>query len=213
MIAGGYFLNLPQLLTYYTNKQRDAIELFIRNRFMQAVGIYMVIYMITASLSIPGAAFLTVLGGFLFGLIPAACAAIVSATIGATIAFLLVRFGIGSWLHKRYKSPLRTFNEEFERSGIYYLVFLRFMPFFPFFLTNILIGLTNISITTFVITTLLGIIPGTLVYANAGSQLSTIDKWQDIASPSVIISFVLLALFSLVPLIIKKFINYRSSQR
>lgn len=165
---------------------------------------YMLIYTLAATLSLPIAAVLTIAGGFLFGTCKGALFAITGATAGATLCFLTIRYLLNNRFHHHYKHRLATFYQEIDTFGFWYLLALRLIAFLPFFVVTILAALTPIQVSTFVAATGLGIIPGTLVYAYAGSSLATIRSISDILSPRIIAVFILLALLALVPVFFRQ---------
>jgi uncharacterized membrane protein YdjX (TVP38/TMEM64 family) len=124
---------------------------------------------------------------------------VVAATIGATLAFLVTRYLLREAVLGRFGGRLEGLNRELAARGFNYLLFLRLVPLFPFFLINLAAGLTRLPLRTFVLATLVGIIPGGFVYVNAGASLATVDSLAAIASPRVLGSFALLGLFALVP--------------
>jgi uncharacterized membrane protein YdjX (TVP38/TMEM64 family) len=162
------------------------------------------VYVLATALSLPGAIILTLAGGFLFGVAAGTFYVNIGATMGAILAFLSARYLLGDRLQEKYAKQLETFNREMDRNGTSYLLTLRLIPVFPFFLINFLSGLTKIRLWTFLWTTWLGIIPGTVVFAFAGQQLGSISSPADILSKNVIIAFLVLALFTLVPVILKR---------
>ena len=128
----------------------------------------------------------------------------ISATTGATLAFLFARYIAGQALQRKYGDKIAKFNDDLERNGWSYLLVLRFIPIFPFFLINIFAGLTKIPLRTFVWTTSLGIFPGSLIYAYAGQQLGTIKTVKDIFSRTILLAFLLLAALAVFPVIYNK---------
>jgi uncharacterized membrane protein YdjX (TVP38/TMEM64 family) len=162
---------------------------------------YIGIYIVVVALSIPGATILTLGGGFLFGVLWGVIYVNAGATTGATLAFLFCRYVAGEWVQNKYQDKLNNFNRELSKNGYRYLLALRLVPVFPFFLINICAGLTKIPLRTFVWTTSLGILPGSLVYAFAGSQLSAIESVEDIFSAKILSAFILLALFVIFPVL------------
>lgn len=188
-------------------KNRDVLLAFAGENYLFSVLLYIAAYVLVVALSIPGAVLLTLVGGFLFGILLTVLYVNVGATVGATVAFLIARYLIGDRLQHRYEHQLARFNNEISRNGFRYLLTLRFLPVFPFFLINFLSGLTKVPLKTFIWTTSLGILPGTAVYAFAGRQIGTIRSLQEILSKKVLIAFALLALFTLFPIIL----NYAKS--
>lgn len=193
------------LFTFENLKQhRDSFSLDVQGHYWLSVGCFISLYVLVTSLSLPGAAVLTLAGGFLFGTLAGTVYVNVGATTGASFAFLSARYLLGKGLQERYQGQLSKFNSEIERSGTSYLLTLRFIPVFPFFLVNFLSGLTTIPLRTFIWTTSLGIIPGTVVYAFAGQQIGSLNSLSEILSKKVIIAFVVLALFALVPAMVNR---------
>ena len=158
-----------------------------------------------AAFSLPGATILTLAAGYLFNFLIGAIYVNIGATTGAALAFLFARYVAGKSIQKKYADKLAKFNVELDKNGARYLLTLRFIPLFPFFLINIFAGLTNIPLRTFIWTTSLGILPGSLVYAYAGQQLGTIKSVGDIFTGKVLAAFLLLAAFALVPIVYNKF--------
>jgi uncharacterized membrane protein YdjX (TVP38/TMEM64 family) len=130
--------------------------------------------------------------------------AVTSASIGATLSFLITRYLLRDAVLSRFGSKLDGMNKELEERGLNYLLFLRLVPLFPFFLINLAAGLTRLPLRTFMLGTFLGIIPGGFVFVNAGASLASINRLSDIASPRVLGSFALLGLFALIPALYAK---------
>lgn len=185
-----------------TNKEL-LFEYVKENYFLSSI-IFILIFIITVALSLPGGAALTLAGGFIFGTLAASLYVNISATIGATLAFLITRYLIGNWIQKRYGQKLKRLNEEISSHGPNYLLTLRFIPIFPFFLINLCAGLTRIPLKSFIWTTSLGILPGDIAYCFAGSQLGSVRSTKDIFSKNILIAFLLLAAFSIVPVVYNK---------
>ncbi len=178
---------------------RDRLLAFVDAHYAFSALAYIAVYVAAVALSVPGAAVLTLAGGFAFGAVAGTLLVNVGATAGAALVFLAARYLLGDWVQKRYGERLAAFNAEVERNGARYLLTLRLIPLFPFFLINLLAGLTTVRFTTFVWTTAAGIIPGSFVYAYAGSRLSVIDSPGDIVSWKVLSALVLLGALALVP--------------
>lgn len=158
-------------------------------------------YIVVTALSLPGAAVMTLLAGAIFKLVPGTILVSFASSIGATLAFLVSRFLFGKALQERYGDKLGKINEGIEKEGAFYLFTLRLVPAFPFFLINLLMGLTKIRTFTFYWVSQVGMLAGTIVYVNAGTQLASIESPAGILSPGLIGSFVLLGIF---PLLAKK---------
>jgi len=155
------------------------------------------IYIVVVALSLPGAAIMSLAIGALFGFWVGALLVSFASTIGATLAFLASRYLLRDLVQQRFGDRLKGINEGMAKEGALYLFLLRLVPIFPFFLINLLMGLTQIRTATFYWVSQLGMLPGTLVYVNAGTQLARIDSLSGILSPAVLLSFALLGVFPL----------------
>jgi pyruvate/2-oxoglutarate dehydrogenase complex dihydrolipoamide dehydrogenase (E3) component/uncharacterized membrane protein YdjX (TVP38/TMEM64 family) len=162
------------------------------------------IYIAVTALSLPGATILTLAAGAIFGLGWGSLIASFAASIGATLAFLISRVVLRDWVQAKFGERLAAINEGVQKDGAFYLFSLRVVPLFPFFLINLAMGLTRIRVLTFYGVSQIGMLLGTVVYVNAGTQLARIDKLADVASPGLLASLALLGLF---PLIAKKGID------
>lgn len=205
LIVGLRFTGIGSILTL-ENVQKNADKLlqFSNQNYVLSVLAYVVIYIMVTGFSLPGATVLTLSGGFLYKALLAAVYVNVAATTGALLAFIFARYVAGQWLQEKYAEKLAKFNKEFENNGARYLLTMRFIPIFPFFLINIFAGLTKVPIRTFIWTTSVGIFPGSLIYAYAGQQLRIIKDIGDIFSAKVLGAFLLLAGFTLIPIIVGK---------
>ncbi|WP_394240742.1 TVP38/TMEM64 family protein [Vibrio astriarenae] len=200
-----------QYLTLENAKvQQAALRDYIDQNFITAATIYFFAYVGITAFSVPGAAVVTLLGAALFGFWTSLVLVSFASTIGATLAFLSSRFLLRDWVQGKFGDKLSVINQGVEKDGALYLVSLRLIPVFPFFLINLLMGLTPISIGRFYLFSQLGMLPGTAVYLNAGTQLAQIDSLSGIVSPSVLVSFALLGLF---PVIIKWVMNLLERKR
>ncbi|MDE2117396.1 MAG: TVP38/TMEM64 family protein [Betaproteobacteria bacterium] len=162
------------------------------------------LYIIVVALSLPGATIMGLAMGALFGLWYGTLLVSFASTIGATLAFLTSRYLLRDFVQHRFGDRLKGINEGMAKDGALYLFMLRLVPAFPFFLINLLMGLTQIPTRTFYWVSQLGMLGGTLVYVNAGTQLAHIDSLSDIVSPGVLLSFALLGVF---PLIAKRIVQ------
>ena len=199
------YFNLDTYFTFENlQNQKEVLSTYVNDNYFLTVFIFVFIYIISVAFLIPIATVLTLAGGFLFGSIEGTLIVNVGATVGASFAFLFARYIIGAKLQEKYAQQLQKFNKELKENKYQYLFSLRFLPIFPFFLVNFLAGLTKVDFKTFVITTSLGIIPGSFVYTYAGSQLSTINAISDIFSKEILYAFLLLGFLTLLPIIIKK---------
>ena len=200
-----YYIFLSPFISFDTLKaSRTQLFEYVQNYYAASVIYYILGYAIIAGLSLPLSAVLTLAGGFLFGFMPGTLYALIGATIGATIAFLASRYLVGSVVQYVFHDQLRTFNQEIEERGAYYLLSMRLLAIIPFFIINTVAGLTQISLKTFVITTIIGILPGCLVYTYAGQSLTTLNSVRDVLSPTIIWAFILLAGLSILPVLWQK---------
>ncbi|MGY2460991.1 FAD-dependent oxidoreductase [Vreelandella sulfidaeris] len=161
----------------------------------RVAGIFFAIYVFMTTLSLPGATLLTLLGGALFGLGWGLLIISFASTLGATLAFLLSRFLFRNPIEKRFPRPFEAVNRGVERDGALYLFTLRLVPVFPFFMINLVMGLTRIRTFTFYWVSQVAMLPGTAIYVNAGGQLGELESLGGILSPTLIASFLLLAIF------------------
>ena len=204
---GSYFiLDLGQFLALeYVQSQLNTIQDYKNQNFTVAALAYFAIYIVVAALSIPGAVILTLIGGAIFGLFWGTFIASFASSIGATLAFLVSRNLLRDWVENRFGDYLTPINKGIEKDGSFYLFSIRMVPLFPFFIVNLLMGLTGIKVVPFYLVSQLGMLLGTAVYVNAGSELAQITSLSGVVSGSVIFSFALLGLFPLIAkLIISK---------
>ncbi|MFW2404355.1 MAG: FAD-dependent oxidoreductase [Gammaproteobacteria bacterium] len=211
LIVAWFGLGLDRYLSFDAiRSQRQVLEGFVSENRALAIGAYFSAYVLITALSIPGAVVMTLLGGALFGVVAGSIVVSFASTIGATLAFLVSRFLFRQSVERRFAGTVERINEGIRKDGPYYLFTLRLVPIFPFFAINLAMGLTRIRATTFAWVSQLGMLPGTIVYVNAGTQLGRIDDPGDIASPAIIGSFALLGLF---PLIAKKLTELISTRQ
>ena len=205
LIAAFKIFNLGDYLTltYIKESQVRFQEMYAENRFAVIAG-YMGIYIIATSLSLPGAAILTLAAGALFGLVVGTVVVSFASTIGATFACFVSRFVLRDWIQQKFGEKLKTVHAGVEKEGAFYLFTVRLIPVFPFWLINLVMGLTKMRLITFYWVSQIGMLAGTIVYVNAGKELAKIDSLAGILSPTLILSFVLLGLF---PLITKKILG------
>ncbi|MBT8441242.1 MAG: FAD-dependent oxidoreductase, partial [Gammaproteobacteria bacterium] len=199
LIAAWFVLGLDRYLSFDAIKsQKQGLEEFVTENTALAIGAYFLAYVFVTALSIPGAAVMTLLGGALFGVVTGTIVVSFASTVGATLAFLFSRFLFRQAVERRFAGTVDRLNEGIRKDGPYYLFTLRLVPIFPFFAINLAMGLTRLRATTFAWVSQLGMLPGTIVYVNAGTQLGRIDDPGDIVSPAILGSFALLGLFPLV---------------
>jgi pyruvate/2-oxoglutarate dehydrogenase complex dihydrolipoamide dehydrogenase (E3) component/uncharacterized membrane protein YdjX (TVP38/TMEM64 family) len=205
LFLGIKFSGLSDYLSFeFLKSQQERLREVFAERPWVTGGSFFGIYVAATALSIPGAAVLTLAAGAIFGLWSGILIVSAASTLGATLAFLTARFVLRSWIEGKFRSQLETVNRGVEKDGALYLFSLRLIPAFPFFLVNVLMGLTRMKTLTFFIVSQIGMLPGTFVYVNAGTQIATLKSASGIFTPKIIGSFLLLALF---PLVMKFFMN------
>ncbi|MGA9054678.1 MAG: VTT domain-containing protein [Pseudolabrys sp.] len=219
-IAGGGGVSLESLV-----RHRAAIDDFVVSHQMLAIFVYVGVYITVVAVSLPGAALLTITGGFLFGIAVGASAAVISATVGATLIFLVARTALGEPLLRRAGPRATQLARGFREDAFSYLLFLRLVPAFPFFLVNLVPAFAGVRLGPFVAATAIGIIPGAIVFALAGAGLDSIIAAQknsydqciaakgadcrlvfepaDVLTPQLIAALVALGLLALMPVAVK----------
>ena len=198
IIGTWFYFDLGQYLTLEAAKREQLTlqDYIIENPITSYIGFFS-LYILVTALSIPGASILTLLGAALFGFWASLIMVSFASTIGATLAFLSSRFILRDWVQAKFGNRLTTLNDGIKKEGGFYLLSLRLIPVFPFFLINLLMGLTIIKTRTFFWVSQLGMLAGTAVYINAGTQLGKIDSLSGIISAPVLFSLVLLGIFPL----------------
>ncbi|WP_018861697.1 MULTISPECIES: FAD-dependent oxidoreductase [unclassified Thioalkalivibrio] len=192
---------------------REDLEAWRDARPVLASAAFFLIYVAVTALSLPGAAIMTLAGGLMFGLLWGTLLVSFASTIGATLAFLIARLIAKEPIQRRYGDRLRRINDGFRREGAFYLFALRLVPAFPFFLINIAMALMPIRAWTFYWVSQVGMLPGTVVYVNAGTQLGLLEGPGDVLSPVLIASFVALGLFPLVARRVVAWMRARHARR
>ena len=209
-------------------ENRETLRDLVAGNLLVAITAYALIYIAVTALLVPGAALLTILGGFLFGWAVAGVVTVFAATAGATLLFIAARSSFGDLLRRRGGNLVNTLACRFSADAFSYLLFLRLVPLFPFFVVNIAPALCNIKTRTFVLATFIGIIPGTFAYAALGSGLDGIIRSEHLAyrqcvaqqgsdacsfdispasllTPELLIAFAVLSLVALVPPLVRRF--------
>jgi uncharacterized membrane protein YdjX (TVP38/TMEM64 family)/thioredoxin reductase len=186
--------DLGQYLTleYVKERQQDIDRFYADNRMLTLAGFF-VVYVAVTGASLPGAAVLTLAAGAIFGLVTGLVLVSFASTIGASLAFLLSRYLLRDMVQSRFGASLRSINKGIDKEGAFYLFAMRLVPAFPFFVINLVMGLTRLRLWTFFWVSQVGMLAGTLVYVNAGTQLAQIDSPEEIFGPGILLSFLLLA--------------------
>ena len=204
-IGAFFYFDLAQYLSLQNLKgNRDRLLAYVEDHYATAVLLFIGVYCLQTALSLPGAAALTLVGGFLFGSVVGTLYVNVAATAGATLAFLAARYLLQDWVERKFGDRLEPIQQGFARNAFSYLMTLRLIPAFPFFLVNLVSGLTRINVGTYIAATAIGTLPGSFVYAYAGRQLGMINSLREIASPQVLLAFTLLGLLALTPIVYRK---------
>ena len=190
--------------------QQAVIEAYRSAQPALTAGVFFLVYVAVTGLSLPGAAIMTLAGGAVFGLWWGTLLVSFASTLGATLAFLVSRFMLRDWVQGKFGDKLKAINAGIEREGGFYLFTLRLIPIFPFFVINLVMGLTPIRTWTFYWVSQIGMLAGTVVYVNAGTQLAQIDSLKGIVSPELLASFALLGVF---PLIANKIVTVVKRRR
>jgi dihydrolipoamide dehydrogenase len=206
-----FMFDLGQYLTldYIKSQQQVIDQYYAENRVLTLIGFF-ILYVVITGASLPGATVLTLAGGAIFGLFTGLLLISFASTIGASIAFLVSRYLFRESVQSRFGSSLKSINDGIDRDGPFYLFALRLVPAFPFFVINLVMGLTRLRLWTFFWVSQVGMLAGTAVYVNAGTQLAQIESASGIFSTGIIVSFVLLAML---PFIAKKAITLLASRK
>jgi pyruvate/2-oxoglutarate dehydrogenase complex dihydrolipoamide dehydrogenase (E3) component/uncharacterized membrane protein YdjX (TVP38/TMEM64 family) len=210
-IASFFIFDLGRFLNLETLKaQQAALKASVDANPTQTMLTFAGIYVLFTALALPAAGLLSLLGGALFGLWKGAAVVVVAATIGATLAFLGTRFLFRDFIKAKFGEKLKAVDAGVEKDGPFYLFGLRLIPVMPFFLINTAMGLTSMKTLTFFWVSLVGMIPGTLAYVNAGQELGKITSLRGILSPGLLFSFVILGLL---PLLMRKVMDFFNARK
>lgn len=184
-----HYLSLTQLQAHQAR-----LALWVDRHVVAASLLFLVIYVLTTALSLPGAALLTLAGSAVFGILWGLLLVSFASSLGATLAFLSARFLLRDWVETRFGDKLASVQAGMQKEGAFYLLSLRLIPLFPFFLVNLVMGLTPIRVSTYYWVSQLGMLPGTLVYVLAGSELATLTSTRNLFSPGLLAALTLLGL-------------------
>jgi pyruvate/2-oxoglutarate dehydrogenase complex dihydrolipoamide dehydrogenase (E3) component/uncharacterized membrane protein YdjX (TVP38/TMEM64 family) len=214
-LVGAFFLfDVGQYLTLdYLRRQQETLAFQFRTYPLRTALIFFASYVAVTGLSLPGAAVMTLAAGAIFGLLWGTLLVSFASTIGATLAFLAARFLLRETVQRRFGDKLAAVNRGIERDGAFYLFTLRLVPVFPFFVINLMMGLSPIRTPTFYWVSQLGMLAGTVVYVNAGTQLARVESLGDVLSPTLLASFAALGLFPLAAKSLVRVISARKALR
>lgn len=201
----GQYLNLE-----YLKSQKDSLNELYKNNPVLISAIFFLVYVMVAAFNLPAAGLLTVAAGAILGFWNGLFVVSFASSIGATIAFLMTRYLFHDAIQSKFGERLKTINSGIEREGAFYVFGLRLVPLFPFFVVNSVLGLTKLKTWTFYWASQIGMLAGTAVYVNAGTQLADISTLGDIASPKLLLSFALLGVFPIVAKTALKFFKKKS---
>ncbi|MCF6219546.1 MAG: TVP38/TMEM64 family protein [Robiginitomaculum sp.] len=214
-LGGPKYINLDSL-----RDNQEFLKAFVADNYLLAVVGFVAIYAILVAISVPGAGFLSIFAGFLFGLTTGVPAVIIGATIGATIIFLVARSALGSGLAAKAGPFMAKFEKGLKENELSYLFILRLVPIFPFFIVNIVPALFDVKVRNYVLTTFFGIIPGSFVYVSVGNGIGdALSAGQDVPlsglmfRPAVILPILGLMLLSMIPVVYKKLSNKKASKK
>ena len=206
-----FYFDLGRYFTLdYLKGQQQALQNYHAAKPVLTIAVYMGIYIAVTALSLPGAAIMTLAAGALFGNLVGLIMVSFASSIGATLAFLVSRFLLRDYVQNKFGDKLKAINAGVEKEGAFYLFTLRLVPVFPFFVINLAMGLTPIKTLAFYLVSQVGMLAGTFVYVNAGTQIGKLESLQGILSPELLLSFALLGIF---PLAAKKIINLIKARR
>ncbi|SDI20474.1 Pyruvate/2-oxoglutarate dehydrogenase complex, dihydrolipoamide dehydrogenase (E3) component [Pseudomonas benzenivorans] len=211
LVAAFFVFDLGQYLSLEALKaEQAALDARVAANPWQAAGLFFLAYVAVTALSLPGAALMTLLGGALFGLLEGFVLVSFASTLGASLAMLSSRFLLRDWVQARFGQRLAGIDAGIAREGAFYLFALRLVPIFPFFLINLAMGLTRLPLRSYWWVSQLGMLPGTLVYVNAGRELGQLQSLAGILSPGLLGAFALLGLF---PLLARKLLGLLQARR
>ena len=195
LIVAYFAFGLGDYLTVEGIKQiADDVGGYYARNPAQVIALFFLVYVAVTAASLPGAAVMTLAAGAMFGVLVGTIVVSFASTLGATLAFLASRYVLRDTIEARFGERLKAVNQGLERDGAFYLFTIRMIPLFPFFVVNLVMGLTRIRAWTYAWVSQVGMLLGTIVYVNAGTQLARIDSLAGIASPAVLISFALLGI-------------------
>ena len=200
-----YYLDLGAMLNLrWLKENQEPLETFYRTNTLTVMAGFVALFLLIGLFLLPGATILSVCSGAVFGLPLGPLLVSLGSTLGAMLAFFVARKVLRSWVEEKFGESLIPIHEGLRENDIHYMLMLRLVPLFPFFLVNIAMGASQLSWKVFMLGTLLGKLPATWVYANAGSQLANLKSISDITSPGMLGAFTLLGLLALTPVIYKQ---------
>ncbi len=218
LAAAAWSLGLKDYLTFEALRENRTLLLsFVEDQAVLAVVVFILAYAVSTAVSLPGGAFLSVIGGFLFGTAFGGLWTLIGATVGATAIFLVAKTALGDLLRARAGPFFHRMEAGFRENAFSYLLVLRLIPLFPFFVVNLVPAFLSVPLRTYVVATFVGIIPGTFVFASVGAGLGSVFETEgdfsaaSIVTPQVVIALIGLALLSLLPVAYKQIRRRRAA--
>lgn len=206
-----FVFDLDKFLTLeYLKNYRQEFQFFYDQNPLLTISFFFLTYILVVGLNLPGAAVLGLAGGAMFGFTVGVVIISFASSIGATLACFFSRYLFKDYVQRKFGDRLDKVNRGFEEEGAFYLFSMRLIPAIPFVVINLIMGLTPMRLRTFYWVSQVGMLPGTMVYVNAGKELGQIDSLSGIVQPNVLISFVLLGIF---PLLVKKVVGLVKNRR
>ncbi len=205
LLVGLYFLVARYLNLACIQRHADRFKDWVDSKYLFSVFSYIIAMIIVVTTSLPISVPLALVGGFLFGMWPAALYTSIGIVIGALIAFIIFRYLLGRLLRRYFGDRIARLEKQVDTYGSSYLLIMHYSTVVPFFIINAVAALSGISLKTFLLYTVLGSLPLNLLYSFAGGQLGSIEKVSDIFSPPVVAALVLLVLIAIMPIVVKRF--------
>jgi uncharacterized membrane protein YdjX (TVP38/TMEM64 family) len=214
-LALGYVFGLHEYLSLAAlRRYQETLAGFVEQNPVLAPLCYVLVYAAAVTLSFPGASFLTIAGGFMFGSVLGTMLAVVAATFGASLIFLIARTSLGELLAEKAGQRIQRLRHGFQEEGFSYLLFLRLVPLFPFWLVNLAAALFGMRIVPYVAATAIGIVPGTFVYSYFGQGLrSALGSGGSPASIQLLFGLALLGVLALIPVAVRRWRRGRQAER
>jgi uncharacterized membrane protein YdjX (TVP38/TMEM64 family) len=214
-----FALGLERYLSIEALRQhRSVLRAWVETSGLLAALVFMAVYIVTVAFSLPGATVLTIAGGFLFGSVWGTVLVVISATLGATILFSIAKTTLGDVLRAKVRAWLPRLEAGFKEHALSYLLVLRLVPIFPFFIINLVPAFLGVPLSTFMLGTFLGIIPGTFVYATVGAGLGSVFdaggtfSLRGVLTPQIVTALVGLAVLAMIPVVYKKLTAQRGAR-
>ena len=207
-----FALGLDEYLSFAAlSEHRQALLSWYQDNTLQLVGGFLALYVLVVALSVPGAVWMTIGGGFVFGLALGTALVVVAATVGAVVVFLVARYALGDYLRSKAGTAMGRMEAGFQANALSYLLLLRLVPLFPFWLVNLVPAFLGVPLRTFIAGTFFGIIPGSFVFVSVGNGLGAVfdaggtPDLGTIFEPEILASIIGLAVLALIPVAYKRF--------